>query len=93
MNRHIRSNVKAGSIITVVQELPAPEDGGQNPMQYTLSAGATSISFKLKDNSLSGKRLYAFLLCFSLFFFSQLFVRPLQIAILLFYISFPWGWS
>ena len=27
------------------------------------------------------------------FFFSQLFVRPPQTAILLFCISFPWGWS
>ena len=26
-------------------------------------------------------------------FFSQLFVRPPQTAILLFCISFPWGWS
>ena len=26
-------------------------------------------------------------------FFSQLFVRPPQAAILLFCISFPWGWS
>ena len=32
-------------------------------------------------------------LCFSLFFFSQLFVRPPQRAVLLFCISFPWGWS
>ena len=28
-----------------------------------------------------------------LLFFSQLFVRPPQIAILVFCISFPWGWS
>ena len=28
-----------------------------------------------------------------LFFFSQLFLRPPQTAILLFCISFPWGWS
>ena len=34
-----------------------------------------------------------FLLCFLLLFFSQLFVRLLQTAILLFCISFPWGWS
>ena len=34
-----------------------------------------------------------FLLCFSLLFFSQLFVRPPQTAILLVCISFPWGWS
>ena len=33
------------------------------------------------------------LLCFSLPFFSQLFVRPPQTAILPSYVSFPWGWS
>ena len=33
------------------------------------------------------------LLCFSLPFFSQLFVRPPQTAILIFCISFSWGWS
>ena len=37
--------------------------------------------------------IFPFLLCFSLLFFSQLFVRPSQIAILLFCIPFPWGWS
>ena len=34
-----------------------------------------------------------FLLCFLLLFLSQLFVRPPQTAILLFSISFSWGWS
>ena len=33
-----------------------------------------------------------FLLCLSLLFFSQLFVRPPQTAILPFFISFSWGW-
>ena len=37
--------------------------------------------------------IFPFLLCFSLLFFSQLFERPPQRAILLFCISFPWGWS
>ena len=37
--------------------------------------------------------IFPFLLCFSLLFFSQLFVRPPQTAILLFSISFPCGWS
>ena len=37
--------------------------------------------------------IFPFLLCFSRLFFSQLFVRPPQTAILLFCISFPWGWS
>ena len=36
--------------------------------------------------------IFPFLLCFWLLF-SQLFVRPPQIAILLFSISFSWGWS
>ena len=38
------------------------------------------------------KILLSFLPCFWLLF-SQLFVRPPQTAILLFCISFPWGWS
>ena len=37
--------------------------------------------------------IFPFLLCFSLLFFSQLFVRPPQTAILLICISFSWGWS
>ena len=37
--------------------------------------------------------IFPFLLCFSLLFFSKLFVRPPQTAILLFCISFTWGWS
>ena len=40
----------------------------------------------------SGGYIFPFLLCFSLLFFSQLFVRPPQTVILLFFISFPWGW-
>ena len=34
----------------------------------------------------------SFLLCLSLLFFSQLFVRPPQTGIFPFYISFSWGW-
>ena len=37
--------------------------------------------------------IISFLFCFSLFFFSQLFVRPPQTANLLFCISLSWGWS
>ena len=37
--------------------------------------------------------IFPFLLCFLLLFFSQLFVKPPQTAILLFCIYFPWGWS
>ena len=41
----------------------------------------------------SNRYIYPFFLFFSLLFFSQLFVRPSQTAILLFCISFSWGWS
>ena len=37
--------------------------------------------------------IFPFLICFSLLFFSQLFVRTPQTAILPFCISFSWGWS
>ena len=36
---------------------------------------------------------FPILLCFSLLFFSQIFVRPPQTIILLFCMFFPWGWS
>ena len=36
--------------------------------------------------------IFPSLFCFLLLFFSQLFVRPPQTAILPFCISFPWGW-
>ena len=36
--------------------------------------------------------IFPFLLCDSHLFFSQLFVRPPQTTILLFFISFSWGW-
>ena len=35
----------------------------------------------------------SFLLCLSILFFSQLFVRLPQTTILPFCVSFPWGWS
>ena len=44
-------------------------------------------------NSSSNGYKFPFLLSFLLLFFSQLFVRPLQTAILLFCFSFSWGWS
>ena len=37
--------------------------------------------------------IFPFLLCLSLLFFSQLFVRPPQTTILPFCTSFSWGWS
>ena len=39
-----------------------------------------------------GVSFLIYLLCLLLFFFSQLFVRPPQMAILPFGISFSWGW-
>ena len=36
--------------------------------------------------------IFPFLLCLSLLFFSQVFVRPPQTTILPFCISFSWGW-
>ena len=36
--------------------------------------------------------IFLFIFCFSLLFFSQLFVRPPQTTILPSCISFPWGW-
>jgi len=44
-------------------------------------------------NSAFNAYIFPFLLCFSLLFFSQLFVRPPQTAVLLFCISFLWEWS
>ena len=44
-------------------------------------------------NSTLDAYIFPFLLCFSLLFSSQLCVRPHRTAILLFCISFPWGWS
>ena len=41
----------------------------------------------------SNEYIFPFLLCLSLLFFSQLFVKPPQTAILLFCISLSWGWS
>ena len=40
----------------------------------------------------SDEYIFPFLLCFLPVFFSQIFVKPPQKAILLFCISFPWGW-
>ena len=51
------------------------------------------LSLVLLGTLHSNAYIFPFLLCFSLFFFSQLFVRSPKTAILLFCISFPWGWS
>ena len=41
----------------------------------------------------SNQYIFPFLLCLSLLFYSQLFVRPPQTTTLPFCISFAWGWS
>ena len=51
------------------------------------------ISLLLFGTLHSNEFIFPFLLCLSLVFFSQLFVRPLQTTILPFWISFSWGWS
>ena len=63
---------------------------------YSLLFSLTVIS--KTDNcqiimSFSNGYIFPFLLCFLLPFFSQLFVRSPQTAILLFCISFSWRWS
>ena len=56
--------------------------------------GSLSYLFLLFLGTLhSDAYIFRFLLCFTLLFFSQVSVRPPQTAILLFCISFPWGWS
>ena len=40
----------------------------------------------------SDEYIFPFLLCLSVLFFSQLFVRPLQTTVLPFCVSFSWGW-
>ena len=59
---------------------------------FILSVGLCSAGMAFLSLHSNGY-IFPFLLCFSLVFFSQLFVRPPQTAILLFCISFPWGWS
>ena len=51
------------------------------------------ISRGILWNSASKGYIFPFLLCFSLLFFSHLFVRPPETAILLFCISYSWEWS
>ena len=61
---------------------------------FALHWGRLSYLFLLFFGTLhSDAYIFPFLLYFLLLFFSQLFVRLPKIAILLFCISFPWGWS
>ena len=66
--------------------LPSVGSHGVGHDWSDLAAVAAAMSF-------SHGYIFPFLLCFSLPFFSQLFIRPPQTAILLFCNSFPWGWS
>ena len=67
--------------------------------RWTFVGKVTSLLFNMLSRLLFFSTLYSngcifsFRLCFSLLFFSQLFVRPPQTAVLLFCIYFPWGWS
>ena len=61
-------------------------------MHWSLRKAFLSLLVVL-GNSHSNGNIFPFLLCFSLFFFSQQFARSPQTTILPFCISFPWGWS
>ena len=61
-------------------------------LHWLLRKAFLSLLATLWNSAFKGY-IFPFLLCSSLLFFSQLFVRPPQTAILLFCISFPWGWS
>ena len=52
----------------------------------------SSLSWLFLGTLHSNGNIFPFDLCFLLFFFSQLFVRPPQTTILPFCISFLWGW-
>ena len=54
-----------------------------------MNCNSPCYSLKLHSNVY----ISPFLLCLSLLFFSQLFVKPPQTTILPFCISFSWGWS
>jgi len=59
---------------------------------WSLRKAFLSLLAILRNSAFNGY-IFPSLLCFLLPFFSQLFVRPPQTAILLFCISFSWGWS
>jgi len=75
----------------------SPDGQHQNQIDYILCSDRwrrLSYLFLLFFGTLhSDVYIFPFLLCFLLVFFSQLFVRSPQTAILVFCISFPWGWS
>ena len=55
--------------------------------------GLSSLSLLFFGSLHSNGNIFTFCLCFSLILWSQLLMRPPQTAILLFCISFSWGWS
>ena len=57
-----------------------------------LEWGASAFSVLFFGTLHLDGRIFPFLLCLLLLFFSQLFVRPPQTTILPFCISFSWGW-
>ena len=61
-------------------------------LHWSLRKALLSLLSILWNSAFNGY-IFPFVLCFSLPFFSQLFVRPPQTATLLFCISFSWGWS
>ena len=61
-------------------------------LHWSLRKAFLSLLASLWNSAFNGY-IFPFLLCFSLPFFSQLFIRPPQTATVLFCISFSWGWS
>ena len=62
-------------------------------LYWSLKKAFSYLSLLFFGTLHSNGYIFPFLLCFSLLFSSQLFVRPPQTVILLFCISFLWGWS
>ena len=62
-------------------------------LPWSLRKAFLSLLAILWNSSFRCLYLSFFFFCFSLIFFSQLFVKPAQTTILFFYISFPWRWS
>ena len=62
-------------------------------LPWLLRKAFLSLLAILWNSSFRCLYLSFFFFCFSLIFFSQLFVKPAQTTILFFYISFPWRWS
>ena len=84
----------AGMTMATVGEPTQPTSQPTQPTSQPTQPTKPEDSQEQKSKTLnSDAYIFPFLLCFSLLFFSQLTVRPPQTALLLFGISFPWGWS